>query len=356
MADIEVSVIVPIYNAEKYLRKCIDSILDQTLKHIECILVDDGSVDNSYAICKEYEIRDSRIRVIRQKNSGSSVARNTGINMSNGKYISFVDSDDWIESTMLEKLSNNARKYNADISICNHSRVYSKHRIIPQPISNKGIWILNNEDDINIYLRKFLCKGVKEYRPYLPLGQPWGRIYKAQIIKENNLYFPIGLHRSEDGIFNMYAAKYSHCICFTDEILYYYRILDNSISHKLYSNIVMDTEKDFYEVRKFRDTFMKQDKIFNEGIYVRITTWFYKYLKHFYFTKQFICKYGYFRARKEIINLLKREPYVSAYQNVNLKLMRMSEIAFVVCMKCRFIEIAYLFCKLREWKKYIIKR
>lgn len=112
----KVSVIIPVYNAEKYLSKCIDSILNQTLSDLELILVDDGSPDNSGAICDEYAIKDSRVKVFHQKNGGVCSARNKGLSMATGEYISFVDSDDYLECNALEELYNDIITHNADVS------------------------------------------------------------------------------------------------------------------------------------------------------------------------------------------------------------------------------------------------
>ena len=125
----KISVIVPIYNVEQYLRKCIDSIINQTYKNLEIILVDDGSWDNSPRICDEYAKRDNRIKVIHKKNGGLADARNTGLKMITGNYISFIDSDDYIEKTMYEKMIKVILKYNADIIECNLNYKYGNQLI-----------------------------------------------------------------------------------------------------------------------------------------------------------------------------------------------------------------------------------
>ena len=114
-----ISVIVPVYNIEKYLPRCIDSILDQTYKNWEAIFVNDGSTDNSLKILEEYKKSDGRIKIIDKKNAGSGAARNDGIETSKGKYIAFLDSDDWYEEDFLEKLYNNLIENSSDVSMCN---------------------------------------------------------------------------------------------------------------------------------------------------------------------------------------------------------------------------------------------
>ena len=119
-----ISIIVPIYKVENYLKRCIDSIINQTYKHIEIILVDDGSPDNCGAICDEYTKFDDRIKVIHKKNGGLSDARNCGIEISTGDYIIFIDGDDYVSKNMCEKLLIRALEHNADIVSCNFKEIY----------------------------------------------------------------------------------------------------------------------------------------------------------------------------------------------------------------------------------------
>ena len=113
-----ISIIVPVYNVEAYIHQCIKSIIEQSYKNLEIILVDDGSKDKSGKICDDYARKDKRIKVIHKKNGGLSDSRNAGITVATGKYIAFVDSDDWIEKNMYEKMYNECEKFGADICIC----------------------------------------------------------------------------------------------------------------------------------------------------------------------------------------------------------------------------------------------
>ncbi|GMO37902.1 MAG: hypothetical protein Ta2B_17610 [Termitinemataceae bacterium] len=117
-----ISVIIPVYNVEHYLRRCLDSVLAQTFTDFECILIDDGSPDKSPAICDEYAKKDSRFVVIHQANAGVSAARNAGLDIAQGEWITFVDSDDWIEPDMLRVLYQNAVKHQSDVSVCGVQR------------------------------------------------------------------------------------------------------------------------------------------------------------------------------------------------------------------------------------------
>ena len=121
----QISVIVPIYNTEKYIHKCINSILGQSFRDIEIILVNDGSEDNCGQIVNEYQKADARIKVIHKENGGLWSARNAGLDIATGKYISFIDSDDWVKREMLEEMYNKAEEHQADLVVCNYNKVYA---------------------------------------------------------------------------------------------------------------------------------------------------------------------------------------------------------------------------------------
>ena len=121
---IKISIIIPVYNTEKYLKKCLDSIINQTLKSLEIICIDDCSTDNSLNILKEYQLKDKRIKIIEQKeNKGQGVARNLGLNIAEGEYIGFIDSDDWVDLNFFEKLYFAAKKYNSDVALAANVRI-----------------------------------------------------------------------------------------------------------------------------------------------------------------------------------------------------------------------------------------
>lgn len=187
-----VSIIVPVYKVENYLKKCIDSITNQTYTNLEILLVDDGSPDNCPKICDDYASLDDRIKVIHKKNGGLSDARNVGMKIAKGEYIGFVDSDDWIDSDMYKILVGLILKYNADIAECGLRFVFPDRTI--ETDDNK-ITILENTKAIECFLDRSI--DIK--------GSVWNKLYKKSIIA--NLNFPIGkLH--EDAFFT-YKALYS---------------------------------------------------------------------------------------------------------------------------------------------------
>lgn len=186
----KISIIVPVFNTELYLHRCIKSILNQTYSNLEVILIDDGSSDNSSSICDEYSILDNRIKVFHIDNSGVSKARNIGIKNSTGEWIGFVDSDDYIEPDMYETLINDAKKYSVDVAVCNYYIDADKRFCAKEYNKNKESFFLNYEDSI-LYLLKFdsgyTCG-------------PTNKLYNKKIVQK--LKFDENITNGEDLLFN----------------------------------------------------------------------------------------------------------------------------------------------------------
>ncbi len=166
-----ISVIVPIYNVDNYLEKCIDSIINQSYKNLEIILIDDGSTDDCGIICDKYKKNDERIIVIHKKNEGLSSARNKGLDIAKGNLISFIDGDDYIEHNMLATLKKNMEKYESDISICccNH-------------IKNNKKYNRFCNTSIKEFVSEGKCKYLNMYNEYSPLSNcVWNKLYKKEI-------------------------------------------------------------------------------------------------------------------------------------------------------------------------------
>jgi len=219
--DIKVSIIVPIYNSEKYLGYCLNSIVSQTYYNIEIILVNDGSTDGSINICENYANLDSRISIINSTNCGVSHARNLGISYAKGKYILFVDSDDIIASKMVETLVTSIEMYNAEIAFCGMKIIKEKSRGEIRVVDEFNSSMIGKECVLG---EKEFCENF----PYLLLHTvilegPCNRLYKSDILKNNNLLFQEDVSLGEDFIFNL--KYYSHCkkYIFLSESYYYYR-------------------------------------------------------------------------------------------------------------------------------------
>lgn len=213
----KLSIIVPVYNVEKYLPKCLESLIKQTLKDIEIICVNDGSMDNSLAILKEFASKDSRIRIIDNQHQGVAKTRNTGIEQSTGEYIGFVDSDDYIDIDFFEKLYNSATKSNSDIAIAS----ILKHKNFFNIYNAK---YTKEETAITIQDKIKLCEDKKHFFFYA-----WNKIYHSGFIKENNIKFSEG-QIYEDVMFAIKALYYSNKIISVYGTKYHYIEHKNSLT------------------------------------------------------------------------------------------------------------------------------
>lgn len=194
----KVSIIVPVYNVEKYLPKCIESITNQTLKDIEIILVNDGSTDNSGKLIDEYVVKDKRIKVIHKKNEGQGSARNVGLDIATGEYIGFVDSDDWIDSDMYEKLYIKAKEESLDVVVCSR-KVWSENNVVNYKINMKNEILNDLQNDLPGYIVNYLL--------YTYTVSTCNKIYKSKILKTNNIKFDnVKNVGSEDALFNIYVS------------------------------------------------------------------------------------------------------------------------------------------------------
>lgn len=246
--DKKISVIVPIYNVEKYLRQCIDSIINQTYKNLEIILVNDGSPDNCGAICDEYSSKDERIKVIHKKNGGLSDARNVGLEIASGDFISFVDSDDWIDIDTYEIMMNNIIKYNANIAVSNINYVYDEKS--KPKYDEENIHIFNREEAMNELIHDGLVQAVV-----------WNKIYKKELL--DNMQFKVG-KLNEDEFFTYKICARAEKIVYIPNILYQYRQRENSIMSN-YSIKRLDGVEALYErlqfIRKEFPHLYVQDKL-----------------------------------------------------------------------------------------------
>lgn len=214
-----ISIVVPVYNIESCLNKCLDSLLNQTLNNIEIICVNDGSTDRSLNILKEYADKDSRIKIINQENSGVSVARNNGIKAAQGEYILFVDSDDWLELNACEKLYEEADITQSDVIIFSHYNVFPNKKKI-YDLSNDCLKTVLKYNNIDEYIKNII---------YVP-GVVWNKLYKKEFIEKFNLSFMPGLSQSEDLLFWFDAVYNKPQISVLNIPLYnYLNIRDDSV-------------------------------------------------------------------------------------------------------------------------------
>jgi len=224
--DLLFSIIIPIYNVERYLLQCLESVLNQTYTNIEVILVNDGSTDNSGAICEEIKVNDSRVKVIHTDNKGVSFARNLGINIATGDYILFVDSDDWLEKDAIEKISKVLNKRLYDLVFFNLVKEIDNKLIPVYPFQDSRSLISKNE------LENMLPQLIKQEVINSPI-----KIYKTDVIKNNNIKFNTGISIAEDYLFNIECFLNADSLFIMKDILYHYMIRNNnSLTRKFKEN------------------------------------------------------------------------------------------------------------------------
>ena len=260
MKEVLISAIVPIYNVEKYLGKCIDSIINQTYKNLEIILVDDGSTDGCFEICDEYALKDGRIKVIHKENGGLSDARNVGIDIASGEYLTFIDSDDWVSKFYIQNLYCLIDRCDADMAITSIRRAYedSEDKIYEKSINDEPILIHTAKECVeSLFCGKFYNVGAV------------AKIYKKELFA--GIRFPKGQIYEDLSTTPIIASKVDK-IAFCDLKDYFYFIRDNSIMTSkgdikdlIIFNILDELKKYFrddkdivksIEIRKLRDAFM----------------------------------------------------------------------------------------------------
>ena len=234
----KLSIIIPVYNVEKYLKQCLDSVLVQIQEGIELIIVNDGSTDSSYNICKLYEEKYDFIRIINKKNEGVSKARNVALEKAKGEWVMFLDADDMLQKNSLVSL--NKCEYDADIVICNYAKehVDNKEReksgnLLPKDLMMKGI--LNIPSYVN---------SIKEYNysiDGISNWTCWGKLFKTQIIRDNNIMFPESITHGEDLIFCYQFYAHASKVYYDSTCLYYYRTNNQSVSRTFNSKRIVNT-------------------------------------------------------------------------------------------------------------------
>lgn len=318
----KISVVVPVYNMEKYLNRCINSILNQTYENIEIILVNDGSVDKSSQICDEYSIKFSNVKVIHKENGGISTARNAGIKVATGDFIGFVDSDDWISSDMYEVLYSNLIKTKSDISMCNRIKISNENNKFS--LTKEELHTIIQGDDV---LKTFLRNDMLAV---------WNKLFRKELIYD--LTFPIGkIH--EDIFFSFKAMERSKAIVLTNDQLYFYFTGNESITRSFLKmedfNMLDEWNKVLNEcVVNYKE--MRNDVIVRKNIsYLNLIN---KYIM--YGPKEDGVKYilkscipSWTEEIKNNIHVIRDSPYINFNRRVQIEILRTSYVLFYVMKK-----------------------
>jgi glycosyltransferase involved in cell wall biosynthesis len=232
MQDGLVTIVVPIYNVEKYLDRCLNSIVDQTYRHLEIILVDDGSPDRCPAMCDEWAKKDSRIKVIHKQNAGLGMARNTGIENATGKYIFFFDSDDYVALDTVEKCYASAKKYDSEIVMYGMNSVKANGEIISSAVPKAEKEFYTDREITEFILPNMMMSDPSTGKVYNFNMSAWGRMYSVKLINDHNWRFASERkYISEDWYSLLVLYQYVKRVSVINEAFYYYCCNPTSLTH-----------------------------------------------------------------------------------------------------------------------------
>ncbi len=346
-----ISIIVPVYNVEKYLEKCLNSLVNQTYKNLEIICVNDGSLDGSLSILQKFYEKDKRIIIIDKVNEGVSVARNVALDVAKGEYILFVDSDDWVEEGVCEEALNTLLKENADLVMWPYVKEYKNYSQNKEIFKEPKI-VFDSEKTKNLHRRLFGLLGDELKNPETAdaLCTIWGKLYKASFIKENDVKFVniknIGTY--EDGLFNIEVFERLNKVVYLNKHLYHYR-KDNETS------VTTIYKSSLVEQRKYLFGWMKayiENRAFNNDYLVALNN-------RIAFSiidiglNELTSNKSNKEKKKNIKSYLKSPEYRKAVKGLKLKYFKLHWKVFYWCAKHGWVSALYTLLKII--KKFIGK-
>lgn len=346
----KISVIVPVYNVEKYLEECINSLRNQTLSDIEIIAIDDGSPDNCGKILDMHAKLDYRIKVIHKKNAGVSAARNDGINKASGEYLFFCDSDDWLEKEALEKMYKCIKKYNSDIVITDFQEnngqsakihhMFSDEFTVTDADSIKKIQMINFPKGYTNISTQFFSKAYC-------IAAPWHHLIRKDIIKQNNLYFDTDVRGMyDDGLFMLSVFEYVKKISYLKIVTYNYRVVSSSITHRFNPNILNTYSIVYNKVNEFIKSYNK-DSEFIKAFYIRVFAYLNKSMEVYFFHPQ--NKKTQKEKYQEFCALLEQEPYAQAIKQIKIGDLGNSNSKILLWILRHNLKRLYWFIKRRKY-------
>lgn len=338
----KISIIVPIYNVEKYIHRCIHSLINQTLKDIEIILVDDESPDNCPQICDEYALKDARIKVIHKKNEGLGLTRNAGIEIATGEFVSFIDSDDWVDLTMYETLYYTAKKNNCDTVYCSLLYYYSPNKIVPFKEVEKDTFFQNRKE-IDSFLLDMLAPLPSYHSDVKYMVSVCKAIYAKNIIDNYHLKFVSErIIASEDMVFQAQYLKKAKKIGFIPKYFYNYFQNNESITHT-YSDIRIEKLKKFIQ---------EMDSIFSHYFckteyYIRLQRKTLHYLRTAFYIKYQTTKLqSYYKKNKEFLKLCNDKTFSTILKSYPYQLLPIKHRFFYFMFKYKLTPLLLLMYKI----------
>ena len=266
-----VSIIVPVYNTEAYLKECVDSIVNQTYQNLEIVLINDGSTDKCANICDTYALIDSRIKVIHKKNGGLSSAREVGISNSRGTYLMIVDSDDWIDLEAIEKCVEVAEKDNSECVFFSYVKEYG-NRSIPNYLFPDSFCYGKDEAEERIHRRiiGFRKEELQHPEKIDNLSTLWGKLYKKEVALKGKIVSEREVGTSEDTIFNIYALENCECLSYTNHCFYHYRRSNLQAATMKYKPNLYENWKNLYQIFDDYISNSKKQDVYREALLNRI--------------------------------------------------------------------------------------
>ncbi len=314
----KLSVVVPVYNAEKYIAQMIQSLQHQTLGELEIILVDDGSTDQSGALCDRFGAEDSRIRVIHKKNAGVGAARNDGLDAATGEWIVFCDADDWVEPDAFEKLIRYGERCGADVVFGDVNLVYENGRVKPARFYRTE-FVTDDRELIHRLIDADFCRSYcfdpPAEGPAFGYGGPWNKLARRQLLLEHSIRFD----RTVKGIFDdllytAYLFAVAKRVAYTHVVVYNYRQLSGSITHRFKGDLLAVNEAIFAAWEVFMTAHGPHDR-FLQPYYANVIRRLKSTLGQYFFcgnnSKPF------FSQLRELRELLRSEPYATAIAQVD---------------------------------------
>lgn len=331
--DVTVSVIVPVYSVPvRLFRKCIDSLKKQTQPNVEIIIVDDGSMDEELvAACDSYA--DSCV-VVHQKNGGVSTARNHGLDIARGKWIAFVDADDWVEPNMLRTMIDAAQGTDPDIVVCDTYVEYASHTAVNHffPQSEPFRW---DEDQRRKTLLQIMGHNKYYNPPEIAVGVPWAKLYRRSFLIENDLRFLPELRRMQDNIFNLYAFNFAKKVVYINKMLMHYLKLETSRSTRYSPDVVSDFEKVLDQTVIFVDKWYPTEEM-RQAYYGRVVQSMHSYMKFWlYHPKNTMSNV----ERRRVLNdILKKDRYRTSLKRLKLGQSAHDVAVFALLLRMRIFD------------------
>lgn len=298
----KVSVIVPVYNTAKYLPKCLESLIKQSYVNLEIVIVDDGSTDESLKICREYQKKNEKIKLIHKENGGLSDARNWGMKYSTGEYLTFVDSDDYLEQDAIKILMKLIKKYDADISLC-----LRKGHLI-----NSNEIIVSNGSKMLMHVLYNSC------------FEAWGKIYKRELIGEDT--FPVGVIHEDLYAIPQIIIKSKKCVI-VHKGLYNYTIREDSIMAMVVKTGLEDVSKCCINNINISDSMIKDRKISRE-----FQKWHYYHMLWYFY--EILCNMDKSKSKPALINIayFYKKTIIKYWTNLNVRIIDKFRFTFIALM------------------------